>query len=289
MRPGEPSSTAIFVALGRAAADRQRKVARFSDPIAIRLLPERYVRALDRIARDEPPSSWRERRLRWLVRRLVRWAPLRTLAIDDALRGALGTATQVVILGAGLDARAWRMTELADRVVWEVDHPATQAYKRERVAPLRPAAREVRFVPVDFERESFAEKLAAAGHDAARPTAWIWEGVVIYLDAAVVEATARLVASRSAPGSRLAVTYATPSLARALMGRYMARFGEPWRSTFTPRRFAELLARAGFSVVADDGAADWARRYAGDGARVARIVTTQRLAVAERTANIPRT
>jgi methyltransferase (TIGR00027 family) len=283
MRPDEPSATAILVALGRAAADRQRTLRVFSDPIAVRLLPERYVRALDRIGRV-PPSSWRERRLRWLVRRLARWAPLRTLAIDDALRGALGEGAQVVILGAGLDARAWRMRELADCIVYEVDHPATQRYKREHVEALRPAAREVRFVPVDFERESFAAKLAEAGHDATRPTAWIWEGVVMYLRAEVVEATARLVASRSAPASRLLVTYATPSVWRVLLARSVARLGEPFRSTFPPDRFAELLSRAGFAVVADDGGADWARRYAGEGARVPRAVRTQRLAVAEQRA-----
>ncbi|HEY6006011.1 MAG TPA: SAM-dependent methyltransferase [Anaeromyxobacter sp.] len=283
MRTGEPSTTALYVALGRAAAHRRAAVKGFSDPVAIRLLPERYVAALERAERGTPPS-WRERRFRWLVSRLTRWAPLRTLAIDDALRGSLGQDAQVVILGAGLDARAWRMPELAGSVVYEVDHPATQRYKRERVASLRPAAREVRFVPVDFEREPFPAKLAEAGHEAARPTAWIWEGVVMYLLPGVVEATVRLVAERSAPGSRLLASYATPSLRRAVVGLFLARLGEPFRSAFTPRRFAELLGRSGFSVLSDDGVADWARRYAGQGARPARIGSSQRLAVAERSA-----
>jgi methyltransferase (TIGR00027 family) len=282
MRADEPSTTAVWVALARAAAHRKASVRGFSDPVAVRLVPERYVAALERAERGAP-ASWRERRFRWVVSRLARWAPLRTLAIDDALRGSLEEDAQVVILGAGLDARAWRMAELADRVVFEVDHPATQRYKRERVASLRPAAREVRFVPVDFERESFAARLAEAGHDAARPTAWIWEGVVTYLRAEVVEATVRLVAERSAPGSRLLVTYATPSLRRLVLGRYLARFGEPFRSSFAPARIAALLGRAGFGVISDDGVADWARRYVGEGQRT-RIATTQRLAVAERSA-----
>jgi methyltransferase (TIGR00027 family) len=271
----------MYVALGRAAAHRRGAVPGFSDPVAVRLLPDRFVALLDRAGRA-PPASLRERQFRWLVSRLERWAPLRTLAIDDALRSSLGGDGQVVILGAGLDARAWRMAELAGRVVYEVDHPATQRYKRERVGPLRPTAGEVRFVPVDFERESFAARLAEAGHDAARPTVWIWEGVVTYLRPEVVEATVRLVAERSAPGSRLAATYATPSLRRVIVGWFLARRGEPFRSAFTPRRFAELLGRAGFSVLSDDGVADWARRYAAAGARPARIPSSQRLAVAER-------
>jgi methyltransferase (TIGR00027 family) len=286
MRPGEPSTTAIYVALGRAAADRARAVQGFSDPVAIRLLPQRYVDLLDRMGRA-PPASWRERRFRWLVGRLLRWTPLRTLAIDDALRASLPPGAQVVILGAGLDARAWRMDELADRMVYEVDHPATQRYKRERVAPLRPKAREVRFVPVDFERESFADALAEAGHDPGRRTAWIWEGVVMYLAPEVVEATVRLAAARSAPGSRLLASYATPSLGRAILGRWLARLGEPFRSTFTPERFAALLARSGFRVLSDEGTADWARRWADGAARPSRTMSTQRLAVAERTDSAP--
>jgi methyltransferase (TIGR00027 family) len=139
----------------------------------------------------------------------------------------------------------------------------------------------VRFVPVDFEAESFADRLDGAGHDAAAPTAWIWEGVVVYLRRDAVEATLRLVAARSAPGSRLLATYATPSLRHALSAPLFARLGEPFRSTWTPRRFAAALGRAGFAVRSDESAADWARRYAGPGGK-AGVPSTQRLAVAER-------
>ncbi len=279
MRAGEPSTTAVYVALGRAAAHRERTVPAFSDPVALRLLPERYAAALERAGRGSP-SSPDEQRLRALVARLVGWVPLRTLAVDDALRSSLGRDAQVVILGAGLDARAWRMPDLAGRIVYEVDHPATQGYKRGRVAPLRPAAREVRFVPVDFEREDFAERLAAAGHDAASPSAWIWEGVVMYLPAEAVELTLRGIAARSAPGSGLAVSYAAPGSARA--AALVTRLGEPFRSSFTPGQIAGLLGRAGFSVASDEGLADWERRYGGGAARGGDMASTQRLAVARR-------
>ena len=88
--------------------------------------------------------------------RLDNWSKMmvaRTVAIDEAVRDA--ASPQVVILGAGLDGRAWRMSELADVTVFEVDHPDSQREKRARAAPLKQAARDVRFVPVDFTRDRF--------------------------------------------------------------------------------------------------------------------------------------
>src|SRR5207245_167359 len=128
---------------------------------------------------------------------------VRTVAIDEEVRAA--AAPQVVILGAGFDGRAWRMPELAGTVVFEVDHPDTQRDKVARAAALPRLAREIRFVPVDFTRESLEEKLAAAGHDPARPTTWLWEGVVMYLTRPEIQATLAVVARRSTPGSRLVI------------------------------------------------------------------------------------
>ena len=90
----------------------------------------------------------------------------RTVAIDAELRNPV--APQVVILGAGLDGRAWRMRELATSLVFEVDHPDTQQQKLQRVASLAREARDIRFVPVDFGR-GLAPALEAAGHDPRLP------------------------------------------------------------------------------------------------------------------------
>ena len=117
----------------------------------------------------------------------------RTVAIDDAVRAA--TAPQVVILGAGLDGRAWRMPELRDVTVFEVDHPDSQRVKRARVSALEPVARDIRFVPVDFTRDRLDDALAAAGHDATRATTWIWEGVVMYLELSDIDATLSVIAA----------------------------------------------------------------------------------------------
>src|SRR6266576_3103389 len=92
----------------------------------------------------------------------------RTIAIDDAVRKR--HSPQLVILGAGLDGRAWRMTELAGADVFEVDHPASQQDKRERAGDLRPLARSLRYVPVDFTRDRLDVALAAAGHQQSVPT-----------------------------------------------------------------------------------------------------------------------
>jgi methyltransferase (TIGR00027 family) len=168
----------------------------------------------------------------------------RTVAIDADLRNA--AAPQVVILGAGLDGRAWRMRELEEAVVFEVDHPDSQQQKVQRVAPLTLKAREVRFVPLDFRQGDLARALEAAGHSPQVPTAWIWEGVVMYLKRDEIENTLGIVEARSSPGSRLIVAYHQPALMLILLAVIVRRLGEPIRTVLTPHQMRQLLARFGF-------------------------------------------
>src|SRR5512146_1879492 len=177
MRPDRPSFTAELIALARALADRRHRARGFSDPFAERLLSPEMARAL--AFRSLPLLSPVRLLGRFANSSLADMVAVRTMVIDEALRSSL--APQLVLLGAGLDARAWRMDELASTVAFEVDHPAMQPHKQRKVEGLRPAAREVRFVPVDFESQSLGERLAAAGHDASVRTFWIWEGVIPYL------------------------------------------------------------------------------------------------------------
>jgi methyltransferase (TIGR00027 family) len=172
----------------------------------------------------------------------------RTVAIDDAIRAA--AHPQVVLLGAGLDGRAWRMDELRDAVVYEVDHPDSQRAKRARLGGLTQRAREVRFVAVDFERDDLDAALAAAGHDATRPTIWVWEGVVMYLTVPDIHATLAIIARRSAPESEIA--YHAPSPLLLLVGLFVRRLGEPFRSTFTVDAMARTLHAYGFEVTSDE-------------------------------------
>jgi methyltransferase (TIGR00027 family) len=262
MRAGQPSTTALYVAMGRAIAHAEGRVRGFSDPIARELLPAHYQRLVDLYVSGRTPPRARDRWTLRIVRRVARMIPLRTVAIDDAVRSA-PTLRQLVILGAGLDARAWRMSELRDAIVFEVDHPATQAFKRERTAALRPVACEVRFVPVDFQCDSLDQALARAGHDAGAPTVWIWEGVIRYLSRAAIEATLDAVARRSAPGSRLVANYTTRAgLGRWLSNLVLATIGEPIRSAISPAGFAALLAARDFRVLSDTDATAWAARSA---------------------------
>jgi methyltransferase (TIGR00027 family) len=174
----------------------------------------------------------------------------------------------VVILGAGLDGRAWRMPELADVAVFEVDQPASQQDKRDRAADLpgTPPA----FVAVDFGRDRLADALAIAGHRADLATTWVWEGVVPYLTEAQVAGTVAAIAACSAPESRLIVNFQVPApfiglgrvAARLLMastGRSSVWAKEPWRSAWTPAAMAELLASHGYRVTHDEGLLDTAR------------------------------
>jgi methyltransferase (TIGR00027 family) len=206
---------------------------------------------------------------------------LRTQTIDAAVCDAISAGTrQVVILGAGLDGRAWRMKELAGVRVFEIDHPATQAFKRARLNALPPMIGEVTFVALDFDRQGLDDALSRAGHDPLRPTCWIWEGVVMYLAPDTMRATLAQIARRSARDSTLIINYHTSM--RSAFVRFVLRFiGEPVKSAWQPEAIAGELRAAGFGVVEDGGVEEWVSRFADPGVntragRVMRIVVARR-------------
>ncbi|MEX5632512.1 class I SAM-dependent methyltransferase [Parafrankia sp. FMc2] len=293
MKAAGGSRTAVLVCQGRAAADGLASPGRFADPVAVELLRDDERRPVEQVRARTPPSAWLERIEYESVRACAAIAVPRTVAIDDAVRHHPGA--QVVIVGAGLDTRAWRLPELADRAVFEVDHPASQRDKRERVArlpELTRRARPVRFVPVDLARDRLAAALAAAGHRRDLPTTWIWEGVVPYLTRAEVERTTAALAALSAPGSRLIVNYQArrPAIAvgqlisRAaylVAGRRSMWANEPWRSLWTATAMANLLRRHGFTVGSDDDLLAVATRLPASTARRASL-RSGRVAVADR-------
>ena len=232
--------------MARAIAHGRTTVAAFSDPTALALLSAEQRAEVECIRQGSRPKSLRARFRYEHLTRESQMMVARTVAIDAELRNA--AAPQVVILGAGLDGRAWRMRELVTSLVFEVDHPDTQKQKLKRIASLTREAREVRFVPVDFKRDDLAHALAAAGHDPELPTDWLWEGVVMYLDRDEIETTLRIVKDRSAPGSRLIVAYHQPAWMLLLLKVIVRRLGEPIRTVLTPHQMRELLARYGFCI-----------------------------------------
>ena len=271
MREGRPSFTATVVAAARGLAPTRR------DPHA-RDLVTGPLGALIRVIADRP--SLREA-ARWATLGLVDHIALRTAAIDaEVERAEAEGIEQMVILGAGLDARAWRLAGPEVRV-FEVDHPDTQGYKRSRAPTIGAPT----YVAVRFGEERLADRLAEAGHDATRPTLWIWEGVTMYLPRAAVADTAEQIAERSAPGSRLAVTYVTghgsePRL-EGLVQLGFRVLGEALDAHYRPEEMAELLGEQGFTVLRDGSSREWPRDWGGD-PRWARVFASERLCVAGR-------
>jgi len=283
MKADRPSRTAQFVAHGRALADMGLShVPDFHDPTARFFLNEKGKRSLaktERAVREGKRSMSLE-----MARGMADMIALRTAAIDAAVRDGLANgATQLVILGAGYDGRAWRMPELAGVKVFEVDHPATQGDKRARIAELPPATGSVTFVPIDFAAESLDSVLNRCGHDRMSPTCWIWEGVVMYLTRDVMRATLTAVARRSAPGSTLIVNY------HMLHRRWFANvvfqlIGEPQISAWTPEEMSADLKSAGYVVREDSGMLDWNDRFAGGQAKAERG-SYMRIAVARKSSH----
>jgi methyltransferase (TIGR00027 family) len=280
MKPGHASRTAVLVAMGRAAAHDRTTVTRFSDPTALALLPDDARTQVEWFRRGIPPTTLRARLAWGYLERQSHLMVARTVAIDDAVRAA--ALPQLVILGAGLDGRAWRIPELREVVVFEVDHPDTQREKRGRVSALLQAAREVRFVPVDFTRDDLDQALAAAGHDATRPTTWLWEGVVMYLTRAEIAATLAVIARRSAAESRLIIAYHRPALMLFLVGWMVRRVGEPLRTALSPGAMRALLERYGFAVVRDQGLPEIGAALSSEVGRATRIMKHLRIVTATR-------
>jgi methyltransferase (TIGR00027 family) len=266
MRKGTASRTAMWVAAMRGLA-RLDEPALVRDPLAKGLLPLRYS-AILRVAEGAPNVS--RVVLRGLARvsnNLVRHMAFRTRAIDDVVTEDAGQGTrQLVLLGAGFDARAWRLEALGETRVFEVDHPDTQAAKRQGIGGREAVAREVVWVPMDFTRETLGDVLARAGHDASRPTTFVWEGVTMYLSGEDIDATLAVVAARAARGSRLAVTYHDSAFApESVMLDVLVRVaGEPFRTRMSADEMRNRLSGHGFEVERDEGSDVWSERYLGE-------------------------
>jgi methyltransferase (TIGR00027 family) len=265
--------------MGRAVANGTLSGVQFHDPTALLLLPDAARRRVERVRAGAEGKGLKERAAAGYLRRQAMTMAVRTVAIDRAIVEV--QSPQLVILGAGLDGRAWRMPELSGVTVFEVDHPDTQRDKRARAGGLQQTAGEVRFVPVDFKRDTLDGALAAAGHDPARATTWVWEGVVMYLAPPEVEATLAVIARRSAPRSRLVVVYHSASLILAIVGPVLRVIGEPLRSTYTSDAMRVLLARHGFGVAWDKDLAELGAELSAELGRATKVIRHQRITVAD--------
>jgi len=247
----------------------------FNDPFAVSFLSPR-LRAASALFRV---PFVRLLLARWMD---ARWPGARTSAIArtrliDEWASAAATAgmRQAVILGAGFDCRAWRLTALRDLPIFEVDHPATSAEKRRLIGELGAPTERVAFAPIDFERESPPEALAKVGFDADKRTLVVWEGVTNYLTADAVDATLRWIATL-AEDSRLIFTYVDADLVNgsdrfkdaAGARRAVTGVGEPWTFGFRPEALPAYLKERGLRLVEDMSANEYrARAMGANGAR----------------------
>jgi methyltransferase (TIGR00027 family) len=234
------------------------------DPFGLRFAAP-YGERVARAARRFPALARRA-----LVLDHVLHMQIRTRVLDDLLLGFLAQGgRQVLLLGAGFDCRAARFRrELCDATVFEVDHPATQEKKRRVLAETGVESGRVVYLPWDFESARLGElpaRLDALGHDAARPTLTIWEGVAPYLTKGAVADTACAVAAFSAPGSPFAFTYLDRSaltrspLRTAILRAVVSGLGEPFRFGWDPQELPSWLAERGFTLVSDRTDAGLAR------------------------------
>jgi methyltransferase (TIGR00027 family) len=258
MIEGKPSRTAQFVAATRALGALLPDEAQLADdPFGARVAGGGVAR-LASLARRAPLLRPLLRVAAAPMLPMIAYMQVRTRLIDDVLRRFIGFGgTQLVILGAGFDARAGRLGELLRDVrVFEVDHPSTQALKRDLYGDLH-----VTFVPWNFERDAMAtlgERLRALGHDPARPTLTIWEGVTMYLYEEAIAATVAAVHGWSAPRSQLCFSYVDrrqierPKLVTRLVTTTVKLWGEPWRFGWEPRELPAWLGAHRFRLVSDD-------------------------------------
>lgn len=258
MQSGQPSRTALAAAAYRAAHQVLEQGRIFADPLALRILGE----DAETVVRDAEKHP---------LGRMTRiFVAARTRFAEDALAAAVGRGVrQLVVLGAGLDTYAYRGA-LRDRLrIFEVDHPATQAWKRRRLDDAGieiPAS--LTFAPIDFERQALAEGLASAGFHAAQQTFFTWLGVVPYLNAEAVWATLGFIASLP-DGAHVVFDYSDPPASMSEQLRvthekraaHVAELGEAWMSYFEPGQLRARLQAIGFHEVEDLGPLQIAARY----------------------------
>jgi methyltransferase (TIGR00027 family) len=260
LQAGQPSHTARGAAAYRALHQTLEGGAIFSDPFAAKILDDETRATLEETAAD---PSLRPMRL---------FIAARSRFSEDTLAACVARGVrQIVVLGAGLDTFSLRNPHAGRGArVFEVDYPATQGWKRERLKQAGLAVpASLTFAPVDFERQSLADGLTAAGFQLDRPAFFQWLGVVPYLTREAVSATLDFVAGIAE--SEVVFDYAEPfeNYPRERRAHVMAvaaraaSLGEPWLSLFDPVKLLEMLRNKGFGVVEDLGLAEISDRFYG--------------------------
>lgn len=275
-----PSRTAVLTAIARALYRDELPPIILDDYLAAGLAGEDGPGLRDRLEAELP---------RPYVLAFSRWVCVRARVTEDLVEQAAAQGVdQYVILGAGLDSFAYRRPDLMQRVrVFEVDHRASQAWKRRRLSELGvEVPTNLVFVPVDFERQALRDDLEAAGFDFGREAVCSWIGVTMYLTLDAIEATLATIA-QCCPGTRLVMTYNQPRSAlqdfdadvTAAFSGIATDLGEPFVSLFVRDEIEDLLRRHGFDEIVHVGPQQALDTYF-NGRHDLAIAGAQRLAVA---------
>jgi methyltransferase (TIGR00027 family) len=244
------SQTALTAAAARAAhliVDREPVI--FADTLAEALLGADAGTLLDYHRNNGDHPILAGARTQVTIR-----SRLAEAAVAD---GAANGITQYIVVGAGLDSFAYRGGTAERVATFEVDHPASGAWKRDRLADAGIAVPEqVTFAAADLETESLADALARTGFDRTRPAVVSWLGVTMYLTRDAIADTLGVIGALPA-GTTLVADYMQVPALRDEAGReygerisaFSAERGEPWRSSFHPDEMSNMLAEAGFGQV----------------------------------------
>ena len=257
MNEGRPSRTAQRVAVRRAAHQLLDRPLVFEDPFALKIIGPDAAAATEAKADGRVSGSFRA------------FMAVRSRYSEDELAAAVARGVrQYVVLGAGLDTFAWR-NRWPDLQVFEVDFPATQHWKRQRVANVgmsEPPS--LTFAPVDFESQTLADGLRAAGFRADQSAYFSWLGVTMYLTREAFESTVAFIGGLPA-GSGVTFDYVVDRSALGLfekmaldhLSRKVASLGEPFQLFFRPEELRGAMCRLGFSDIEDMGSDDLNARY----------------------------
>jgi methyltransferase (TIGR00027 family) len=293
-----PSRTALATSLMRALHSRRDPSPILDDPWGDRLVPksvrdgmsERILARMDpdaRAAAMRAPGSLVDDFL--LANSAYPGVVLRSRYTEDALREAINSGTrQYVLIGAGFDSFALRRPAFAGNLeIFEIDHPATQTLKIQRIGEcgiaLPPS---VHFIAADLASETLSAALARSSFRSDQPAFFSWLGVTVYLTREANLATFRAVATSSAPGSELVFSYVdqiefaaggtrSPDSENA---KAVATMGEPYISGFDPNEIATNLGQAGLELVEDLDGRQMSERYARAGASPLRPPSTMHIA-----------
>lgn len=283
MEMRKPSRTAVNTAVFRAV-----HTLRDDEP---KILTDPFARAFAGFDSDEALLAAHDAHPASRVPGIRAPFAVRNRYAEDELAAAFARGVrQYVILGAGLDSFAYRRpAHLGSLDVYEVDHPASQAWKRARVAELGiETPQRLHHVPVDFEQETLTQGLAAVGFRRRERAFFSWLGTTQYLTRDAVENTLTEVASVSARGSEVVVQFIAPASSLdaeeaavvATLAGNAANVGEPYLSFFTPADMEAVLRDAGFTVAEHFGPEEAYVRYLRDRQDGSRVPAYFRMAKA---------